>query len=98
MEPGLSSRERFVFAGDPLTTSGAPILLVSRRVRRPPRVSNGYCKSIYCIPISYPINILRMPPMATVPSPGVPKPDEIFDPVGRGLDVIGDRWTLLLIR
>ena len=31
-------------------------------------------------------------------SPGVPKPDEIFDPVGRGLDVIGDRWTLLLVR
>src|SRR4030095_4956122 len=39
--------------------------------------------------------------MATIgsaPSPSVPKPDEIFDPVGRGLDVIGDRWTLLLLR
>src|SRR2546427_12243337 len=35
---------------------------------------------------------------ATTASPGVPKPDEIFDPVGRGLDVIGDRWTLLLVR
>jgi DNA-binding HxlR family transcriptional regulator len=31
-------------------------------------------------------------------SPSVPRPDAIFDPVGRGLDVIGDRWTLLLIR
>ena len=29
---------------------------------------------------------------------GVPRPDAIFDPVGRGLDVIGDRWTLVLVR
>ena len=38
--------------------------------------------------------------MATpaTPTTAVPKPDEIFDPVGRGLDVIGDRWTLLLVR
>src|SRR4030095_12014425 len=39
--------------------------------------------------------------MATIgsaPSPSVPKPDEIFDPVGRGLDVIGERLTLLLVR
>ena len=35
---------------------------------------------------------------ATPTSTAVPKPDEIFDPVGRGLDVIGDRWTLLLVR
>jgi DNA-binding HxlR family transcriptional regulator len=35
---------------------------------------------------------------ANAASPAVPKPDEIFDPVGRGLDVIGDRWTLLLVR
>jgi DNA-binding HxlR family transcriptional regulator len=28
----------------------------------------------------------------------VPRPEEIFDPVGRGLDVIGDRWTLVLVR
>jgi DNA-binding HxlR family transcriptional regulator len=28
----------------------------------------------------------------------VPRPDQIFDPVGRGLDVIGDRWTLVLVR
>jgi DNA-binding HxlR family transcriptional regulator len=36
--------------------------------------------------------------LGSVAATGVPKPDEIFDPVGRGLDVIGDRWTLLLIR
>jgi DNA-binding HxlR family transcriptional regulator len=29
---------------------------------------------------------------------GVPKPGGIFDPVARGLDVIGDRWTLVLVR
>jgi len=28
----------------------------------------------------------------------VPHPDGIFDPVARGLDVIGDRWTLVLVR
>jgi DNA-binding HxlR family transcriptional regulator len=28
----------------------------------------------------------------------VPRPAEIFDPVARGLDVIGDRWTLVLVR
>jgi DNA-binding HxlR family transcriptional regulator len=28
----------------------------------------------------------------------VPRPEAIFDPVGRGLDVIGDRWTLVLVR
>ncbi len=28
----------------------------------------------------------------------VPKPGSIFDPVARGLDVIGDRWTLVLVR
>jgi DNA-binding HxlR family transcriptional regulator len=28
----------------------------------------------------------------------VPRPEEIFDPVARGLDVIGDRWTLVLVR
>src|SRR5258706_11883687 len=37
--------------------------------------------------------------MATIANaPSVPKPDAIFDPVGRGLDVIGDRGTLLLVR
>lgn len=29
---------------------------------------------------------------------GVPKPRGIFDPVARGLDVIGDRWSLVLLR
>ena len=28
----------------------------------------------------------------------VPKPRGIFDPVARGLDVIGDRWSLVLMR
>ena len=28
----------------------------------------------------------------------MPRPEEIFDPVARGLDVIGDRWTLELVR
>ena len=31
-------------------------------------------------------------------SAAVPRPAEIFDPVARGLDVIGDRWTLVLVR
>jgi DNA-binding HxlR family transcriptional regulator len=31
-------------------------------------------------------------------APAVPKPGGIFDPVARGLDVIGDRWTLVLVR
>lgn len=29
---------------------------------------------------------------------GVPNPAGIFDPVARALDVIGDRWTLVLVR
>lgn len=29
---------------------------------------------------------------------GVPRPGQIFDPVARALDVIGDRWTLVLVR
>ena len=32
------------------------------------------------------------------PLPLVPRPGEIFDPVARALDVIGDRWTLVLVR
>lgn len=31
-------------------------------------------------------------------SPGVPRPGEVFDPVGRALDRVGDRWTLVLVR
>lgn len=32
-------------------------------------------------------------------SPGaIPRPDEIYDPVGRALDRIGDKWTLVLVR
>ena len=32
------------------------------------------------------------------PARGVPRPAEIFDPVARALEVIGDRWTLVLVR
>jgi len=39
----------------------------------------------------------RTTPAATKPR-AVPRPDNIFDPVARGLDVIGDRWTLVLVR
>src|SRR5262245_12491391 len=28
----------------------------------------------------------------------IPRPEGIFDPVARGLEVIGDRWTLVLLR
>jgi DNA-binding HxlR family transcriptional regulator len=38
-------------------------------------------------------------PDRTDPAPGaVPRPDGIFDPVARALDVIGERWTLVLVR
>lgn len=30
--------------------------------------------------------------------PAIPKPGEIFDPVARALDLIGERWTLVLVR
>lgn len=28
----------------------------------------------------------------------IPRPGEVFDPVARALDLIGDRWTLVLVR
>ncbi len=28
----------------------------------------------------------------------IPRPGQIFDPVARALDVVGDRWTLVLVR
>ena len=31
-------------------------------------------------------------------STAIPRPAEIFDPVGRALDALGDRWTLVLVR
>ncbi|MFQ5418649.1 MAG: winged helix-turn-helix transcriptional regulator [Myxococcota bacterium] len=42
----------------------------------------------------------RIAHSASIPnrSGDVPRPDGIFDPVARGLDVIGDRWTLVLVR
>jgi DNA-binding HxlR family transcriptional regulator len=38
---------------------------------------------------------VREEPAAT---PGIPRPGEVFDPVARALDQIGDRWTLVLVR
>ncbi|HKE10175.1 MAG TPA: winged helix-turn-helix transcriptional regulator [Myxococcota bacterium] len=35
--------------------------------------------------------------IASTPS-GVLRPGQIFDPVGRALDRVGDRWTLVLVR
>ncbi len=32
------------------------------------------------------------------PAPAIPRPEGIFDPVARALEVIGDRWTLVLVR
>lgn len=32
------------------------------------------------------------------PRPSIPRPEGIFDPVARALEVVGDRWTLVLIR
>ena len=40
------------------------------------------------------VEILSEP---TVP-PAIPKPYGIFDPVARALEVVGDRWTLVLVR
>jgi len=34
-----------------------------------------------------------------VPASGaIPRPDEIYDPVARALDHVGDKWTLVLVR
>ena len=32
------------------------------------------------------------------PPAGIPRPDDIYDPVARALDRIGDKWTLVLVR
>ncbi len=39
-----------------------------------------------------------MSPPANTSSPAIPRPGGIFDPVARALDVLGDRWTLVLVR
>jgi len=31
-------------------------------------------------------------------APAIPRPEGIFDPVARALEVMGDRWTLVLVR
>jgi len=41
----------------------------------------------------------RSVPRAEAAAPGaIPRPAAIFDPVARALDVIGERWTLVLVR
>ena len=37
-------------------------------------------------------------PRRTGGSKSIPRPKQIFDPVARALEVIGDRWTLVLVR
>jgi DNA-binding HxlR family transcriptional regulator len=55
--------------------------------------------SIDCISIQYLLDTdYAMQQVARSSPAGVPKPAGIFDPVARGLDVIGDRWTLVLVR
>ena len=40
-----------------------------------------------------------LPDAATPASPrAIPKPGQLFDPVARALDLVGDRWTLVLVR
>lgn len=42
---------------------------------------------------------LRLPPLREEGgAPLIPRPGEVFDPVARALDCIGDRWTLVLVR
>lgn len=38
------------------------------------------------------------PPLARRETAPIPRRSELFDPVGRALDLIGDRWTLVLVR
>lgn len=39
-------------------------------------------------------------PSTSAPSPrgAIPRPGAVFDPVARALDVVGDKWTLVLVR
>lgn len=37
-------------------------------------------------------------PRSETGGPVIPRPGEIFDPLARALDVIGERWTLVLVR
>lgn len=40
----------------------------------------------------------RIPNLASRSAAAIPRPGGIFDPVARALDVMGDRWTLVLVR
>jgi len=42
--------------------------------------------------------VVPSPNTAPARKPAVPRPEGIFDPVARALEVIGDRWTLVLVR
>lgn len=42
--------------------------------------------------------VSRIPTGKPSEAPAVPRPGEVFDPVARALDRIGDRWTLVLVR
>ncbi len=37
-------------------------------------------------------------PLAAADSVAIPKPVQVFDPVARALELVGDRWTLVLVR
>ncbi len=37
-------------------------------------------------------------PAAGARASAIPRPGEVFDPVARALDVVGDKWTLVLVR
>jgi DNA-binding HxlR family transcriptional regulator len=45
-----------------------------------------------------PIPVAGLPAAGPGGAPAIPRPGQIFDPVGRALDRIGDRWTLVLVR
>ena len=40
----------------------------------------------------------RIPNVASRTATAIPRPAGIFDPVARALEVMGDRWTLVLVR
>lgn len=38
------------------------------------------------------------PSVRSAPRGAIPRPGTVFDPVARALDVVGDKWTLVLVR
>lgn len=45
-----------------------------------------------------PLRSTNVLPAAAPARRSIPRPGEIYDPVARALDVIGDRWSLVLVR